>query len=141
MPAYPCKNVLPGGDSCEASKNSGIHSRFHPEFHEYMRDRPVGLQPMSAGMRAFRRESGYDAAVQEAKGEPCQVRSPVCTGRSEHLHEPLARGRAGGLKASLRDGPTPLPCCDACNGYIGENQVWARENGFLISRKDLSIEI
>jgi hypothetical protein len=127
--------------NCGAGKNHPVHSRWHKEHHAFLDASAPGLKPMSEGMRNFRKESGYDAAVREAKGEPCQVLSPVCTGYAEHLHEPLARGRAGGLKAALRDGPAPIPCCDPCNGYIGENQVWARENGFLVSRKDLEIRL
>lgn len=141
MAAYPCRNTLPSGAECGASKNHAVHGRFHREYHEYMRDKPVGLQPMSAGMRAFRRESGYEASAKEAQGKPCQVLSPVCTGYAEHLHEPLSRGRAGGLKAALRDGPAPIPCCDRCNSYISENPTWAREQGLLVSRKDLRIEL
>lgn len=122
---------------CGAKRNHSSHLRAvaGAAYHAYQDASAPGLQPMSEGMRNFRRESGYDAAAKEAKGQPCQVLSPVCTGRAEHLHEPLSRGRAGGLKAALRDGPQPIPCCDACNDYIAGNPVWATERGFLLSRK------
>lgn len=86
-------------------------SKFYREVYEPMRDEAVG--------------DGH---------EPCQIQSPVCTGYVEHLHEPLTRGKAGGLEAALRDGPPPIPCCDPCNGYVSENQVWARERGFIVRR-------
>lgn len=127
--------------NCGAGKNHPVHSRWHAQHHPFMDASAPGLKPMSEGMRNFRRDSGYDTAVQEAKGQPCQALSPVCTGYAEHLHEPLARGRAGGLKAALRDGPAPIPCCDACNSYIADNPTWAREHGLLVSRKDLSIDL
>lgn len=123
---------------CGAKKSHSIHVRAlgRDGWHEYTDSTAPGLKPMSAGMRAFRRESGYDAAKAEAKGTPCQILSPVCSGTAEDLHEPLPRGRAGGLAASLREGPTPIPSCRPCNGYVMENQVWARERGFLVSLKD-----
>lgn len=127
---FPCKNSLKDGSPCEGANSHAIHNSWHPEYHEYMKDAPVGIQPMSAGMRAFRKASGYDQAVREAEGKPCQVMSPVCTGYAEHLHEILPRGRAGGLRAALRDGDTVI-CCDACNGYISEHPVWAYEKGWL----------
>lgn len=127
---------MPGATcaQCGARKSHPIHLRAlgMEGQHDFLDARRPGLQPMSAGMRAFREQSGYNDAAKAAQGQPCQVVSPVCTGRAEHLHEPLPRGRAGGLKASLRDGPAPIPCCDACNGWIMENQTWARERGFLV---------
>ena len=123
---------------CGAKRAASVHlSRINPGWHAYQNSKRPGLQPMSEGMQAFRDASGYNAAAAAAKGTPCQVISPVCTGRAEHLHEPLSRGRAGGLKAALRDGPAPIPACDACNTYISDNPVWARERGLLVSRKDL----
>ncbi len=130
MSAKPCA-------VCEASKSASVHSRWHPSFHAYEDSTRAGLQPMSRGMRAFRKESGYDEAKAAARGTPCQILSPVCEGVAEDLHEPLARGRAGGLKAALRDGPAPIPACRPCNEYVMENQVWARERNFLVSRRDL----
>lgn len=135
MAARPCANLV-GGAVCGAHKAHPVHSRVHPQFHEYLDSTKPGLQPMSAGMRAFRRESGYDQAAREARGRACQIMSPVCTGTAEHLHEVLPRGRAGGLKAALRLAPA-IDACDPCNGYVMENQVWARERGFLVSLKDL----
>lgn len=117
---------------CEGKRAADIHSVRHPEYHPYVLKGEPGLQPMSEGMRNWRKESGYDAAVKAAKGSPCQVVSPVCTGFAEHLHEPLTRGRSGGLRAAVEQGGT-IDSCDPCNGYIGENPVWAAEHGFLFS--------
>jgi hypothetical protein len=83
-------------------------------------------------MSATRQEIGYEDELAAAKGTPCQIVSPVCTGVSEHLHEPMPRGRAGGLEAAVRMGGT-IPACDACNGYVSANPVWAKERGFLFS--------
>lgn len=124
-------NRLCARDDCGMSKNASVHSRHARDGHEYMSDKPVGLQVMSAGMRAFRRESGYDEAVKAAKGSPCQIVSPVCTGVAEHLHEPLSRGRAGGLQRAYEESGG-VPSCDSCNSWIsGDGQVWAAEHGFL----------
>ena len=93
---------------CGSRKQASIHlGRINPGWHAFQDARRPGMKPMSDGMQAFREASGYAAAVEAAKGTPCQIVSPVCTGTSEHLHEPLSRGRAGGLKAALRDGPPP----------------------------------
>ena len=95
------------------------------------------IAPMSPKRRAFYRDvyaPMRDAAIGDGT-EPCQIVSPVCTGYAEHLHEILTRGRAGGLEAALRDGPPPVVACDACNGYVGENPVWAAENGWLVSNR------
>lgn len=97
------------------------------------------MRPMSA-KRAALYQNVYAPLRDEAVGdgtEPCQIQSPACTGYVEHLHEVFSRGRAGGLEAALRDGAV-VPCCDACNGYVSENPVWAREKGWLVSAKDVT---
>ncbi len=81
-----------------------------------------GLPKRSKKMAAYYREVRVPA-VRDAVGDgfnPCQARTAVCTGRVEGIHEVLPRGRAGGLKAALRDGPT-IDCCHACNSYISEH--------------------
>lgn len=81
----------------------------------------------------------YRARVRElGKGEtPCQIQSPVCTGVAQHLHEDKTRGKSGGLDAAIRKGTQLIPACDACNGYVSENQVWARERGFIVRARDI----
>jgi hypothetical protein len=126
MAARPC-----AAPNCGGSKNAGIHSRFHAQYHPYLSDKQVGLQPMSAGMREYRKASGYDAEKAAARGTPCQIVSPVCTGIAADLHEPLPRGRAGGLEAAYEIGGG-VPACRACNSYCSnEGQVWAAERGLL----------
>lgn len=119
---------------CDGKRAHPIHVKAvgMAGYHPYQDSSAPGLKPLSEGMRNYRQESGYDAAVREAKGTPCQIVSPVCSGTAEHLHEPLSRGRAGGLKAAVRGGGT-VPSCDNCNGYIAENPVWAKEHGWLFS--------
>lgn len=116
---------------CDGKRTSGIHSAHHPNYHPYQDATRPGLQPMSEGMRNYRETSGYNAEKERARGAPCQIVSPVCTGTAEDLHEPLPRGRAGGLAAAVEVGGT-IPACRSCNAYVsGEGQVWAAERGFL----------
>ncbi len=97
------------------------------------------MAKMSPKRKAFYRDvyaPMRDAAVGDGL-QPCQIGSPVCTGYVEHLHEIYPRGRAGGLPASLRDGPAPVGACDPCNGYVSANPVWAREHGWLVRVSDV----
>lgn len=122
---------------CDGVKNHPDHTYDH----DFVDPRPVGMNPIGKRAQRFQASDAgkqYEQAKRETKGEPCQIVSPVCTGYVEHLHEPLSRGRAGGIAAALRDGPPPIPCCDACNGYVSEHPVWAREKGLLISAKDIN---
>ena len=101
-----------------------------------LKAQPKPMRAMSAKRAKFVREvyaPMRDAAVGDGN-EPCQIVAPGCTGHVQHLHEPLSRGRAGGLAAALRDGPPAVPACDHCNGYVSENPVWAAERGWLLHR-------
>ena len=130
-----------GDQGCDRVRSAPIHVFGHPEYHEFNDTRPVGLSPVGRRAQRFQRSSegrAYKQTKREARGTPCQIVSPVCTGYVEHLHEPLPRGRAGGIEAALRDGPDPIPCCDACNGYVSDHPVWARERGLLLRRSDVA---
>lgn len=115
---------------CGARKAHPIHGSFMKDGHPFMDASKVGLQPMNKGMQAWREQSGYNDDARAARGKRCQIQSPVCTGTADHLHEPLSRGRAGGLRRAVEIGGT-VDACDPCNGYVMENQVWAYEHGFL----------
>ena len=121
---------------CDGAKNHPDHTYDH----NFVDPRPVGMSPIGKRTQRFQASDAgkeYERTKRETQGEPCQIQGPTCTGFVEHLHEPLSRGRAGGLAAALRDGPAPIPCCDACNGYVSEHPVWARERGLLLSAKDI----
>lgn len=125
--------------SCGEIKNHSVHTYDH----DFVDPRPAGLSPVGRRMQRFNASpegKEYRERAKETRGQPCQIVSPVCTGYAEHLHEPLSRGRAGGIEAALRDGPPPIPCCDACNGYVSEHPVWAREKGLLIRLSDARSE-
>ena len=129
--AWPCVNTLRDGSPCDGKRAAGIHSIHHADYHPYWKNKPAGLQPISEPMRAWRAASGYDKALRESKGEPCQIVSEKCTGFVQHLHEPLTSGRSGGKRAAVRDGGF-IPACDACNDYCSnEGMEWAEMNGFL----------
>lgn len=123
---------------CGQIKNHSAHTYEH----DFVDPRPSGISPIGRRMMRFQgSEAGreYERTKRETKGQPCQIQGPTCTGYSEHLHEPLPRGRAGGIEAALRDGPKPIECCDACNSYVSEHPVWARERNLLVSRKDMEL--
>ena len=89
------------------------------------------LNSVSPKRRAYLRTSKYSERSQEAQGQPCAVKSPVCTGTAQGLHHILSRGAAGGLEAAERLGPKPIPACNACNEYVeGKGRAWAKKRGY-----------
>lgn len=62
-------------------------------------------------------------------GTMCVVKSPVCTGRAQGFHH--LQGRIG---KNLTDPKKKVPCCNACNRTIEQNDLWARNNGWKFSK-------
>ncbi len=94
------------------------------------------IAPRSKRMAAYYREVRVPA-VKAAVGDgtnPCQARTPVCTGYVETLHEPASRGRFGGLKAAVAAGGE-LPTCHRCNEWISEHPREAKTLGLLRSNR------
>lgn len=58
----------------------------------------------------------------------CKVNAEGCTGRTTEVHHKKGRGKY------LLVVSTWLPCCHNCHHKIEMNPVWAKENGFSISR-------
>jgi len=123
---------------CGMIQNHSIHS----SDHRFVDPRPAGISAIGKRMTRFNEsEDGkrYRAHARElAKGETvCQIQSPVCTGIAQHIHEDKTRGKSGGLDAAIRKGTRLWDACDPCNSYVSENQVWARERGFIVRARDI----
>ena len=97
------------------------------------------LRPRSKKRTAYLEATGYAARSAEARGKPCAVRSPVCTGAAQGLHHILSRGAAGGLEAAERLGSKPVPACNMCNEYVeNKGRQWALAHGFKMTLKDVA---
>ena len=59
----------------------------------------------------------------------CEIKSPVCTKVATVIHH--AAGRIG---EKLLDQKDWMASCPACNGYVEDNDAWAREHGFKKSK-------
>ena len=59
----------------------------------------------------------------------CKINSPVCTGLAQGADHLQKRSPKNISKES-----NLVMACNACNEYKESNPVWARNNGFLISR-------
>lgn len=59
----------------------------------------------------------------------CEIKAPGCTGKATAVHH--TEGRIG---KKITDVTTFLPCCQWCNGYLENNDKWARDNGFKKSK-------
>ena len=123
---------------CGEIKNNSIHLTDH----DFVDPRPAGISPVGQRVTRFNQsEAGkeYRARVRElGKGETfCQIQSPVCTVIAYHLHEDKTRGKSGGIDAAIRKGTQFFDACDPCNAYVSENQVWARERGFIVRARDI----
>ena len=132
-----CAARLATGGRCDAPRNHSVHvlALALPGAHPFLDSSKAGLSPIGQARERFNEsERGQEYARvnrELRRGEtPCQIQSPVCTGIAQGQDEALPRGRAGGLAASLRDGPSPTVCCHACNSYVAENLTWAAEHGF-----------
>lgn len=59
----------------------------------------------------------------------CEARvEGVCTGRSEHVHEPKTRARSG----DILDPRNAVTVCGACHSWIHGHPVQAHELGLLV---------
>jgi len=63
---------------------------------------------------------------------PCPVKSPVCTGYVQGVHEKWTRARAGGIVIAHNSKDNLLGCCHFCNTFIGENKDWSEARGLLL---------
>lgn len=59
----------------------------------------------------------------------CKIQSPVCQGLATCVHH--MAGRTG---PQLKNEEDWMPVCERCNGFVEENDSWAREKGFKKSR-------
>ena len=132
---------------CGRITSAPCHIVGHPDYeHDYLETKHPGLNPVGRRARRWQAsEEGkaYRAHTEELrKGEtPCQINSPVCIGVAQHIHEDKARGKTGGIEAAIRKGATLWDACDPCNEYCSENQVWARERGFIFRARDIDREV
>lgn len=105
-------------------------------FHQMLQPAPVEkkvskIKPVSAKRKDINKE--YRKIVKGfLKDKPfCAIKSAVCTKITEGPHH--MRGRIGQL---LLDTKFMMPSCNACNLYVEENDLWARKNGFKLSKHD-----
>lgn len=64
------------------------------------------------------------------KGQPCQIRSPVCTKHAQGIHHRKGKG----TKKDLMDKRYWMAACNFCNSYVENHDEWARKLGFKVSR-------
>ena len=138
-----CQYVDEGGRVCGLLKAAAPHVGYGEGTHDYKPParEGFGAHPRPLRARSAKTEDYYREerrpAVAAAVGKPCEVKSPVCTGKAQGLHEPATRGRFGGLRAAVEEGGT-VPACHSCNNWLSqtvEGQRWGRERGLLKSNR------
>lgn len=89
--------------------------------------------PKKRGEKLKELFKGYKKLVKIFLSKPenfrCKIQSPVCQGLATCVHH--VAGRTG---EKLKDEKDWLPACERCNGYVEENDSWAREHGFKKTR-------
>lgn len=108
MAANPC--VVCGG-----SKNSGIHSRFHPEYHAHMDARGAAkLAQQSKGRTDYMASQQHKDAYAD-RGSACLMGlagAPTPCSGGPTPHHILARSAAGGLERAEQ-----YPVITLCSGH------------------------
>ena len=110
----------------KGSKYCINHNRIYGTKEE---KKKVPVKKISDKRKRESRE--YRKIVKEKIGSlgVCKVVSPECTYIATGLHHLQKRS-----PANYKDPENLIPCCNPCNLYIEINPVWAKENGFTISR-------
>ena len=145
MSARPCAY-----EGCGRSKNAPIHLRQSEGFHAYLSDKPVGLQPMSAGMREYRASDAHKESYSQAESY-CVGHALDAPGRCIPPltpHHTLKRS-VGGQPFAEAHAPV-VTLCAWLNGAIESDpavRAWAltttfERNGvsypFLVLEKDIA---
>ena len=93
------------------------------------------LNPRSKKMSKFYQEIRvpYVRKVVGDGTNPCPVKSPVCTGYVQGVHEKWTRARAGSIIiAHNSKGNNLLGTCHLCNTFISEHKEWSEARGLLL---------
>jgi hypothetical protein len=105
----------------------GRYCRLHPNG-SLKETKPI--KPLSAKRQKIQQTEYGPAAKEYLKKNPlCKIRSEVCTGKAEGVHH-----KAGRIGDKLTDQRYWMPACNKCNSYVEQNDLWARSNGFKLSK-------
>lgn len=99
------------------------------EIHQETKKSMKKIKPFSDKRAKLNREYGRESRARW-QGQPCSIRSPVCTGISEGMHHLAGKG----TPELLLDPDNQIPACNPCNLYVEVHDAWARRNGFKLSR-------
>ncbi len=110
--------------------------------HPFADKRPLGIQAVSEGRRAYLEQSQYPERSKAARAEPCAFFAAgapsvvggfiACDGTAEGIHHIAPRGLFGGLEAAER-----YPTVSACHHHnswcqqTAEGRAWARTHRFF----------
>ena len=68
-------------------------------------------------------------AKKAKEDDRCKIKAPGCAGKMQGLDHLRKRGPNNFL-----DEKNCIQCCNSCNVYKELNPIWAKNNGFAISR-------
>jgi hypothetical protein len=106
--------------------NYGRYSRYCSHVSgSYTPPKPIAKRSEKLD-KIMRKEYVPEVKEMIEKGTLCAVNSPVCTKKAQGWHHLQGRGKNLFKKR--------VPCCNPCNGFIEQNDLWARNNGWKISK-------
>lgn len=110
------------------SKNKKNWKGFKKKAYVWKRSR---INPMSKKRRAESKIRNAQIPAFLEQHPLCEIRSPVCTGRTECRHH--KKGRLGTL---FLDPRFQVASCFMCNGYLEtyEGRRWGKEREFVLQR-------
>lgn len=105
-----------------------IHHRIYAS-EKMTEKKPVPVKKVSAKRKVVDKE--YKKIVKDllGKNKRCEVKSPVCTGIAQGLNHKQKRSPKNITKLDNLE-----RACNACNLYIEQNPVWAKEHNHFISK-------
>jgi hypothetical protein len=92
---------------------------------------PSKIKKESQKRAKINREEYAPKAAEFVKKHPdCQIKGPECTGASQCVHHKKGKNST----EDLLDEKFWMSVCFRCNLTVEQNDLWARQNGFKLSR-------
>ena len=127
MASAECKHPTCSGAACRRPKKE---KKTYSLKRTPIKKKPYTINKVNEKRAVVNVEYKAKSAAFRAANPKCQIKSEVCTGKTEGVHH--MKGKAS--HELLLDETYWMAACNRCNVYIEVHDAWAREKGYKLSK-------